>query len=151
MFPQVYVNHSGLGWCHFLSGPMFFPGGVWCHFLSGSMFLSGVYDVTYCLVPCSFQRSCLPPEWGSPSRECMPLEGWVPSPVLTSSSSHCRSVGILLECVLVNFCFPYRSRLTNTVRPYSIWWRSPSSDVTCGATISRSLSLSSRCFSRCAL
>ena len=46
MFSQVCVSHSvhwgGLVWCHFLSGPLFFP-------------VEG-YDVTSCLVPCSFRR-----------------------------------------------------------------------------------------------
>ena len=34
-------------WCHFLCGPMFFPGAVWCHFLSGLMCNGGKVVLTF--------------------------------------------------------------------------------------------------------
>ena len=33
---------------------------IWCHLLSGPMFFLEGYDVTSCLVPCSFQRGMMP-------------------------------------------------------------------------------------------
>ena len=63
MFPEVYVNNS--------------VNGAWD-------------DVACCLVPCSFQRGCLPPQgvippWGVPFQKG---GWWVPSLVLTSSGGN---------------------------------------------------------------